>query len=151
MGKEKKKAKQVAIFSSPSKDKLQLYLNDNLIKISEDGHEYSDIRIWSEGKIWCGVIEFIIEVDASSKEDIEKENKLIRLKEFAYNSSLPLSEIGLFGCQAFILQNGIEIDLELPYITLMDKMEEEYGFSRDKPVSEFSMDVEQINVEINLP
>jgi len=155
MSGKNKNVPQIALFSSSNKDKLEAFINDNLASIHKNGYEYKETRIWTTTRdngsiVWNGIIEYLISDNEELERKIENEARLIRLRDFNYDPTLSLSTVGLIGCQALIVQNNLDISIDESYGSIMDLIEEKYSFDRETPLNEFSVNVEQINVQIKI-
>lgn len=150
------KTRRIALFQSPARDKIEKYLNDAYDNISKDGHEYISTKVWSEivGKhpVWFASVEFSVDFDVISDEDRKNDDEehINGLKRFYINNELSLSEIGYLGVKAFIVQNGLNINLDKSYHEMLNELDEKYNIDRVTKIDSIDIDLEVIDLEINL-
>lgn len=151
-----KKIRQVALFQSQSRTKIEGWLNSTYEDLAKKKFDLIETKVWNtvmdKGLFWCASVDFDVDYEALTGESDsdERERKISALKSYNYNSDLTLNQLGYDGCKAFILQNCInDINIDLPYFTLMNLIKDRYGFDSDTPVKEFST-VEVVEVSLNL-
>jgi hypothetical protein len=152
------KIRQVALFQSKDRQKMERWLNDTYEDLAKKKFNLVDTKIWNSiiestrSPIWFATVDFEVDYETLTGESDsdERDRKIAALKSYNYNSELTLNQLGYDGCKAFILQNLLEdVNIDLPYYTLMKIIKDKYDFDADTPVKEFS-NVEIVEVNLNL-
>tara|TARA_R110000765_G_scaffold298207_1_gene393309 strand:- start:44 stop:511 length:468 start_codon:yes stop_codon:yes gene_type:complete len=150
-GEQKKKVPQIALFKSMSYEKVEKAVNGSLLQTSTLGHTYVSVDIWVEGDVWCGKLEYL--VDLSQLIDVDEDDvkkRLSGLKKFRYNPNQTVNELGHEATKALIVQNGLDISLDLDYTEMKTLIYAKTNLKKETLVKEIEVDVEVVEVKFKL-
>jgi hypothetical protein len=148
--------RKVVLFESIKKSVVESDINATHQNIFENNFKYIGSRIWTDSKggklCWCGSVEFEANYsEATGKQLVSDRDKdIIKLREFSLNLNNTLSEIGYLGAKAFVLQNQLDIPIDIPYMDILSSIEAKYNFNKNTPISDFSPDVDVVEVNIKI-
>jgi len=142
---------QVALFKSKSRETLETALNGSLKQIATLGYRYSNIKIWSDDGSWYGILEYEMGIEELTGGILDDSKERIkRLKDFRYNKNGNISDIGLSGCQALIVQNNIPIDIDQDYNDIKRLICEKTNLTPFSQVGDISIEVEVVDIDLGI-
>ena len=80
----------------------------------------------------------------------DRDKGSIKLREFSLSLDNPLVGIGYLGAKACVLQNQLDISIDIPYMDILSSIESKYNFNKNTPISDFSPDVDVVEVNIKI-
>jgi hypothetical protein len=150
-----KMATQLKLIQSPTQERIEKEINVALRDIAILGNECIRTKVWnyfskSGVGMWAASIEYEVSLDSiTTDEDVDREQTISALKRYRVSLNHTLSEIGLVGVRAIVVQNDLfKLTLNETYSELIDNIVSLTNLSKDSTISE--LEVKTIDVKISI-